>query len=130
MPGRSTKLIPKVYRVALAKNVQAYIDEKYDGVQRAAERGMKISQSHLSSILNPERHRGVGLEVLLRLREVMRVSLDELLGLPTVAAPVAQEQITAQVRFALVEIVRDMQTEGGALGDGTLPALPPTKPAR
>lgn len=112
--------------MALARHVKAYIDANYGVVQRAAERGMKISQSHLSSMLDPERHRGIGLEVLLRLREVMRVSLDELLGLPTIDA-IPQERIHAQVRVALVEIVKEMRA-GDDLPE--FPALPPAKPGR
>lgn len=130
MAGRSTKLIPKANRVALARNLKAYIDANYGGVQRAAERGMKISQSHLSSMLDPERHRGIGLEVLLRLREVMRVSLDELLGLPTIDKPVPQERIEAQVRVALVEIVKEMRSAAELSTSDDLPALPPAKPGR
>lgn len=127
MSGRSTKLIPKANRVALARNLKAYIDANYGGVQRAAERGMKISQSHLSSMLDPDRHRGIGLEVLLRLREVMRVSLDDLLGLPAIGAPVPKNEIEAQVRVVLAEIVKEMRAS-----DDTpeLPDLPLAKTDR
>lgn len=75
---------------ALAATVGAYIDREYSGVQRRAERGMGISQAHLSAILNPGSRRGPGIATLLKLRATMRVSLDDLLGLEPVTATLSE----------------------------------------
>lgn len=85
---------------SLARHVKELIDREYGGVQRRAEIGLKISQSHLSALMRPEDRRGPGLDVLLRLRAVTRKSIDELLGLPPL-----QDNMDARIRSALAEML-------------------------
>lgn len=106
---KRSKRIPKAQAEAIARHVRAYIDREYKGVQRQAEKGMGISQSHLSAIMRPEDRRGPGLDVLLRLRVLLRMSLDELVGLPPFASAASPEDVKQQVRIALLELVRETQ---------------------
>lgn len=107
---KRSKRIPKAQAEAIARHVKAYIDREYGGVQRAAEKGMGISQSHLSALMRPEDRRGPGLDVLLRLRALLRVSLDELLALPPLDQPTS-EGVERQVREVLLKLVKQSQEE-------------------
>lgn len=108
-----SKRIPKPQAEAIARHVRDFIDREYGGVQRAAERGTGISQSHLSALMRPEDRRGPGLSILIRLRSLLHMSIDDMLDLPPLTprtvAPPPQETIKDQVRAALLELVKESQ---------------------
>lgn len=108
MPAKKrSKRIPRAQAEAIARHVKAYVDREYGGVQRRAEGPMGISQSHLSAIMRPADRRGPGLDVLLRLRICLRMSLDDLLDLPPFAPAATPEEVKQQVRIALIELMRE-----------------------
>ena len=119
-PKKRSKRIPKAQAEALARHVREYIDREHGGVQRRAEKPMGISQSHLSALMRPEDRRGPGLDVLLRLRIILRMSIDDLLGLAPFAAAATPEEVKQQVRVALV---RESQDD-----EGSTPPPPENKP--
>jgi hypothetical protein len=99
----------------LAENLKAYIDRHYAGVQRAAERGMGVSQAHISAILNPGGRRGASIATLLRLRAKMRMSLDDLLGLKPFDQPVPPPQVTLpDAKLAMRETLDEWAQKNGA----------------
>jgi hypothetical protein len=86
---------------------------------------MGISQSHLSAIMRPEDRRGCGLDVLLRLRALLQISMDDLLGLPPIKSAESPEEMRRQVRAALKQLVDEMRSEDGDDDDDDDPTAAP-----
>lgn len=69
------------YLAGIAAFVRRLVDQEFHGNQREAERGLGISQSHLSQLMRGETaERRPGLSVLIRLHEHTGASFDEILG--------------------------------------------------
>jgi plasmid maintenance system antidote protein VapI len=108
MPPKKSrsKRIPREYLENLGRIVGEIVDRDFGGIQRRAEVGLGISQSHISSLIRAE-DRGVGLEVIIRLRNYTKRSIDELLGLPPLRneskpSP-SSEDLDRRIRSALEE---------------------------
>lgn len=101
------KRIDPALTTHLASIVRRVVDEDFGGRQRQAEKGLGISQSHISQLLRGGAgDRGPGLAVLLRLREYTQLSIDELLGLPPLrprSPPSAGDEISLADRVERLE---------------------------
>jgi plasmid maintenance system antidote protein VapI len=67
--------------LAFRDELRRYVDREFDGNQSTAGRRLGIDQSHLSALLSGKR--GVGLPVLLLLRDRTGRTVDEWLGFRT-----------------------------------------------
>lgn len=109
----STKRVDRDLVEHLAREVKRIVDADFGGVQRAAEKRLRISQSHLSQLIRGEHGaRGPGLQVLLKLREYSGKSIDELLGLPPLKSETEQPS-SVEDRIAQLE-ERLARVESGA----------------
>lgn len=79
MAGRTKRLDPKCV-ASVARAVRELIERDFEGNQTAAAKALKVSQGHVSHVLNSE-DRGPGLPFLIALREYTGRSIDSLLGL-------------------------------------------------
>lgn len=97
----TTRDVPLEMRRSVASAVEAEISARYPGKsERTIARAFRISQPALNKIRRCEG--ALGVHALLSLREALRVSIDELLGLPVlVPAPVAVTELELAVERAL-----------------------------
>jgi plasmid maintenance system antidote protein VapI len=77
-PRPRTKTVPDAMAAAFREELRRYIDREFESQSEAGEK-LGIDQSHISALLSGKR--GVGLPVLLLLRERTGRSVDEWLGL-------------------------------------------------
>lgn len=116
--GRA-KAIPRENALHLARVLRPIVEERFSNNQTKAAKAWGIAQSHLSQILLAE-GRGAGIAVLIRIRNALDMSLDDMLGLPPVKsapAPSHLDEIRAALRAELAEMQRPTPTEP--------PLLPP-----
>ena len=97
--------IPESCRLALAGHLQRWVDANCGGSQSEAGRRLGISQAHVSSLLNPHRGRFVGTETLLTLRSKLSLSIDDLLGLPPLSAPVPPQRLDSDAARRVLEFL-------------------------
>jgi transcriptional regulator with XRE-family HTH domain len=99
--GRGTRDVPLEMRKSVASAVEAEISARYRGKsERTIAKALGISQPALNKIRRCEG--ALGVHALLYLREALRVSIDDLLGLaPLAPAPVAASELELAVERAL-----------------------------
>lgn len=99
----TTRDVPLEMRRSVASAVEAEISARYPGKsERTIARAFGISQPALNKIRRCEG--ALGVHALLYLRDALRVSIDELLGLPVLApvpVPVAVTELELAVERAL-----------------------------
>lgn len=110
----ATKKIDSKYAKHLVNLLEPIQRERFDDNQTAFARAVGVSQSQLSALMKRGGgERSVGINVLLRLRDYLDMSIDDLLGLPplrsarTRVAPqpgATNEQLVAAVEAALVRL--------------------------
>lgn len=75
-----TKALERRYAEKLAAVLKPIVERQFDNNQTRAAAAIGISQSHLSQILRSE---GAGIAVLIRVRSFIDMSIDDMLGLPS-----------------------------------------------
>lgn len=115
-PVQNTKRLPPQVLAAFAAVFERWIRDAHDDNQTHAAADLGITQSHISAML--QGLRGPGLNTLILLRKKTGVSIDEMLGLPSLKGETYPDPAT----LTRGEIVRILDAELEARG------LPVPKP--
>lgn len=98
------KKLDRKYAEHLAGLLRPIIEARFKGNQTAFAEHVGVSQSQISALLKVGGgDRSVGINVLIRLREYLQVSLDEMLGLPKLRKAAVAEVATVAVAASELE---------------------------
>lgn len=75
----ATKTLGAREKTAFVLAFSAWVNEKHGGNQTHAGKAIGITQSHVSALMGGDR--GPGLNLLMKLRKPMSLTIDEILGL-------------------------------------------------
>lgn len=90
--GKGTSRVPRPLAEAVARAVEAAIATRWRGKsERVIAKEMGITQPALNKIRHADG--ALGVNALLALREALRMSLDDLLGLPPIAAMLSSDEL-------------------------------------
>jgi transcriptional regulator with XRE-family HTH domain len=94
-----TKAISEAMNRRVGAVIAEVVREQFAGNQSRAAEALGLSQSHLSNLMSGRSGRGVGLPVLLILREKTNRSIDDILGL----TGTPEEMSISQLRESIAE---------------------------
>lgn len=109
---REAKL-PDENRKHLARVLQRYLDEHHGGNQTDFAREVGVPPGTINQLLSASGTRGAGIVVLMRLRNYMRVSIDELIGLEDSDPLGRGERLTRQMIREEVDSILATRRERG-----------------
>jgi hypothetical protein len=112
--------------------LQPIVDERFKGNHTKAAEEMGIPQPQLSQILMGKKSaRSAGVQVLSRIRWYMRMSIDELIGLPPLSVTKAPPAADPTFREYARQIIREeLQSELPPPKKGPASNAPPPRPRR
>lgn len=96
--GRTKQQIPEAVLAAFRAEFCRWVKERHKNNQSAAGRAIGMSQSQVSALMSGERR--PGLETLIKLRKVMGISIDAMLGFekpPEMPVPVPDPELRREV---------------------------------
>jgi transcriptional regulator with XRE-family HTH domain len=104
--GRGTRDVPLEMRQAVARAIEGAIKERFAGKsERVIAKSLGVSQPALNKLRHADG--ALGVNALLELRRSLRISIDDLLGLPALAPA----QLTAAELDELRSVIRDRHKE-------------------
>ena len=121
MPKRgqlgATKTLPEPQRMAVADHLERYISSlpSLERSHRKLEERLGVDIATLSKIRNRKEQAAIGINLLLKLRTALGVSIDDILGLePLGASPLAEA-------WRLTDLAIDMLEEARRVAHRSLP---------
>ncbi len=88
---KGTKRVSKSVRADFMRIFDMWVRDVHGGNQTAAGKALQMTQSHVSALQSGAR--GPGIDLLIRLRKVTKLTIDQLLGLDPIPKVLGEQDV-------------------------------------